>query len=100
VSVGSASEATKLIKLLPYRVRVVHELKPVDVPQRIQFCNWMLKNVHDGLVDPQLLLVNDFHLSCYVNDQNTQIWSDKNPHAVHRILLHVLKDWSVVCCKC
>jgi hypothetical protein len=54
----------------------VNELKPADAPQRIQFCNWMMENVHDGLVDPQLLFITDevnFHLSGYVNSQNTQI---------------------------
>jgi hypothetical protein len=86
VSVGSASRATKLIKFRPYTVRVVYELKPVDAPQRIRFCNWMLKNVHDGLVDPQLLFIADeayFHLSGYVNSQNTRIWSGENPRSVH-----------------
>jgi hypothetical protein len=94
VSVGSASRATKLIKFRLYRVRVVHELKPVDTPQRIRFCNWMLKNVHDGLIDPQLLFITDeayFHLSSYVNSQNTRIWSDENPRSVHQIPLHDIK---------
>jgi hypothetical protein len=57
--IGSASKATKFIKFRPYRVRVLHELKTVDAPQRIRFCNWMLKNMHDGLVDPQLLFITD-----------------------------------------
>jgi hypothetical protein len=86
VSVGSASKATILIKFRPYRVRVVHELKPVYAPQRIRFCNRMLKNVHDGLVDPQLLFIANkayFQLSSNIKPQNTRIWSDKNPHAVH-----------------
>jgi hypothetical protein len=49
LSVGCASNAAKLIKFCPYGVRVVYELKLVDAPQRISFCNCMLKNVHDGL---------------------------------------------------
>jgi inhibitor of nuclear factor kappa-B kinase subunit alpha len=54
----------------------------------------MLKNVHDGLVDPQLLFITDeayFHLSGYVNSQNTRIWSDENPRSVHQIPLHDIK---------
>jgi hypothetical protein len=54
----------------------------------------MLKNVHDGLVDPQLLFITGkayFHLSSYVNSQNIIIWSDENPHAVDQILLHDIK---------
>jgi hypothetical protein len=55
VSVGCASKASKLIKFCLYRVRVMYKLKPADAPQRVQFYNWMLKNVHSGLIDPQLL---------------------------------------------
>jgi hypothetical protein len=42
----------------------------------------------------QLLLITDeayFHLSGYVNSQNTRIWSDENPHAIHQIPQHVIQ---------
>jgi hypothetical protein len=94
VSVASASKVTKLIEFCPYKVRVVHELKPIDALQRIWFCNWMLKNVHNGLRDPQLLVIIDeayFHISGYVIFQNTRIWSDENAHAVYQIPLHDIK---------
>jgi hypothetical protein len=55
VSAGCASKAIKLIQFFLYRVRVMYKLKPTDAPQRVQFYNWMLKNMHSGLVDPQLL---------------------------------------------
>jgi hypothetical protein len=54
----------------------------------------MLKNGHDGLVDSQLLFITDeayFHLSGYVNPQNTRTWYDENPHAVHQTPLHDIK---------
>jgi hypothetical protein len=89
-----ASNVTKLIKFRPYRVRVVNDLTPVYTPQRIWFCNWMLQNVHDWLIDLQLLFITDeayFHWSGYVNSQNTWIWSDEKPHAVHPIPLHYIK---------
>lgn len=57
-SVGFASAATKLIKFLLYKVRFVHEIKPIDATQRIRLCNWMLKNVQSGFADPQLLFIN------------------------------------------
>jgi hypothetical protein len=50
----------------------------------------MLQNVHEGLVDPQLLFKTDgayFHLSGYVNSQNMQIWSDEKTHAFHQVPL-------------
>jgi hypothetical protein len=36
MSAGVASDATKLITFLLYKVRFVHELKPIDAPQRMQ----------------------------------------------------------------
>jgi hypothetical protein len=72
----------------------VHECKPIDCPERIRFCNWILKNVHDGLIVSRLLFITDkacFQSSSYVNSQNARIWSDKNPHAVHQILLCDIK---------
>jgi hypothetical protein len=70
---------------------VVGEFKLVDAPERIQFCNWMLRNAHDGLVNPRLLLITDeayFCLSISVSSQNPWIWSDENSHTVHLIPLH------------
>jgi hypothetical protein len=72
----------------------MHELKHIVAPQRIWFCNWMLKNVHGGLVNSQLLFITNeayFHLSGYVNARNTRIWNDKYPHSVHQIPLHDTK---------
>lgn len=69
------------MNVCPYRVRVVHGLKPVDASQRIQFCGWMLKILHNGLVDPQLLFITDeayFHISSYINSQDTSVWSNGN----------------------
>jgi hypothetical protein len=94
VPVGSASQATELIRFRSYGARLVHEFKDFGASQGIQFCNWILKNMHNGLVDPQLLIVTDeahFHVNSYVNPQSTQIWSDENPHAVNQILLHDMK---------
>jgi hypothetical protein len=69
----------------------VHDIKPTDASQRIKFCNLVLKNVHDGLTCSQLLFITDeayFHLSGCINSENTCIWSDENPHAVHQIPQH------------
>jgi hypothetical protein len=56
----------------------MHKFKPTDAPQIIRFCNLMLKNVHDGFVDPQLLFITDnayFHFSGYVNSRKKRIWN-------------------------
>jgi hypothetical protein len=76
VSIGCTTKAAKLIKFRSYRVGVVQEFKHTDAPQRIRFCNWMKKNAYNGLVDAQLLFIPDeayFHLTAYVNSQNTRI---------------------------
>jgi hypothetical protein len=75
-------------------LRVVRECKHSDAPKRIWFCNWMLKNVHDGHIVSQLLFITDkadFQSRGYVNSQSTRIRSDRNPHAVHQIPLRDIK---------
>jgi hypothetical protein len=50
------------IRFHPYGARPVHEFKCFGASQGIQFFNWILKHVHDGLVDPQLQFVtNEVH---------------------------------------
>ncbi|PNF37420.1 hypothetical protein B7P43_G16027 [Cryptotermes secundus] len=102
VSLGSARTATKLIKFRPYKVTVVHELKEPDHAARIRFCNWLLQNVHDGIVDPQLLFMTDeawFHVGGHVNAQNVRIWSNENPHAIQQVPLHSEKNWLLYLCS-
>jgi hypothetical protein len=68
----------------------VHVLKQPDYAARIRFCNWLLQNVHDGIVDPQVLIMTDeawLHLSGHANAQNVRIWSDENPHAIQQMPL-------------
>jgi hypothetical protein len=87
VSVGSASKAPKLIKFCSYGFRLVHELKTVDALQRIQFCSWMLKNEHDGLIDLQLLVIVSkayLHLS-------VMLILRTHKSGVHQIPLHDIK---------
>jgi hypothetical protein len=66
----------------------VYELKQPDFAARIGFCNRLLQNVHDGIVDTQLLFMTNEHVSGRVDAQNVRIWSDDNPHAIHQVPLH------------
>jgi hypothetical protein len=73
ISLGSAFTVTGLIEFCPYKVTVVHELKQPDYAARINFFNLLLTNVHDGVVDPQLLFITDeawVYLSGPVSAQN------------------------------
>jgi hypothetical protein len=61
----------------------VHALIPTDASQRIRFCKWMLKNVCDGLIDPQLPYITDEHLidkhlSSYVHSQDAENKDSQN----------------------
>ena len=43
--------ATKLLKLKPCKIQVVHTLHQPDLNKRLQFCNWMLEKVNSGKLD-------------------------------------------------
>jgi hypothetical protein len=58
------------------------------------FCSWLLHNVHNGIIDPNLFFMSDeawFHVSGYVNAQNSSIWDTENPHVLHQRPLHDIK---------
>ncbi|PSN46547.1 hypothetical protein C0J52_19601, partial [Blattella germanica] len=79
VSKTSVQHATKLLKLKPYKTRVVHQLLPTDDAGRRNFCNWYLQAIHDGVVDPTLVFFSDetwFHLSGYDGTINAQRYVD------------------------
>lgn len=94
ISKTSVLRGLKSLKFYPYKVSVVHRLKDTDWPARVNFCREMLRSVHDGNVDPSLLFMSDeawFHLSGYVNSQNTRYWDTENPNLVHEVPLHDAK---------
>jgi hypothetical protein len=70
----------------------VQELKPADHEKRICYCEWFTNFIQMKTVD--ILDVTSFtdeawfHLSGYVNTQNTRLWSFENPYAVHEKPLH------------
>jgi hypothetical protein len=49
---------------------VVHELKEPCYVARIPDFNWLLQNVHEGVVDPQLLFIINDAWFCF-SDDNT-----------------------------
>lgn len=91
ISYGSVQKATRLLKLQPYKITAVQELKTGDPAKRLQFCEWVLKSVHDGEIDPYLIFFSDeswFHLSGYVNSQNNRYWNSQKPNLIHEQPLH------------
>ena len=76
----------KELRFRAYRVTVVHELKEPDKGKRVAYCNWLLSAIVNGFFDHMLFFMTEearFHLSGYVNSQNTRYWSQDNSHIVH-----------------
>ena len=55
ISMSSKWWASKLLKWKPYKRTVVHELLPHDHAKRLNFSNWILQIVHNGIIDPHLI---------------------------------------------
>lgn len=78
----------------PYRVTVTQQLLPVDIPRRIEYCQWFNENLRndDNILD--LTFFSDeawFHLSGYINSQNYRTWATENPHTFVETALHPQK---------
>lgn len=94
ISKSAAFVATKLLKLKPYKVTVVHALQPQDPVSRVNYCNWFLQSVHNGEVDPLLTFFTDeawFYLQGHVSTQNNRYWATENPHMIHEVPHHAAK---------
>lgn len=75
-----------------YKVQLVQELKPEDHSHRRNFVDWiqqMNENDHDFVYEK--IIMSDeahFHLSGYVNKQNSRIWGSENPKATISVPIH------------
>lgn len=83
----------KKLNLYPYKIKIVQQLLPIDIPRRLEYCYWFLNNLNvDRLLD--LTFYSDeawFHLSGYVNSQNYRFWTSENPHNFIETPLHSQK---------
>jgi hypothetical protein len=82
----------KRIRLHPYKITAVHELKPGDSAKRVAYCKWFLDFLDgEGEDSWDVTFFTDeayFHLSGYINSQNSRVWCAHNPHAFHESPLH------------
>jgi hypothetical protein len=82
----------KKLKLHPYRVSVVHQLKERGHQSRVDYCTWCQNFlVEEGEEILDVTFFTDeawFHLSEYVNSQNIRLWSSENPHEFKEMALH------------
>jgi len=83
VSKVSVLRATKVLKC--------YHPQYADPSLRLNFCNWLSRNINDGIVVPQLcFMIGEpwFHLSSYINLQ----WVTENPQVICQIPLY---NWKV-----
>ncbi len=72
----------RFLKLKPYRITEIHELKDPDRQKRVEFCQWALTVLdQDETFFDHLWMTDEahFHLNGYVNSQNCRVWALKNP---------------------
>ena len=54
---SSVQRATKLLKLKPYKIPVVHALHQPDLNKKLRFCNWVLEKVNSGELDAKQIFL-------------------------------------------
>jgi hypothetical protein len=88
---STCQRAAKKAGLHAYRFRVVQELKQQEYDKRMTYCRWFQTFIDDnpGILDYTWFSDEAwFHLSGYVNSQNTHLWSSRNPHVLFEEPLH------------
>ena len=91
MSKSSCQHAAKKAKLHAYRYTVVHKLKETDKVKRVSYCQHFQTFLQDNPTILNYTWFTDeawFHLSGYINNQNSRVWASKNPHMIHEEPLH------------
>jgi hypothetical protein len=86
--------AAKKVGLHAYRFRVVQELKQQDYDKRMTYRCWFQTFIDEnpGILDYTWFSDEAwFHLSGYVNYQNTRLWGSENPNTLFEEPLHSQK---------
>jgi hypothetical protein len=90
LSWSTYQRAAKKAGLHAYRFRVVQELND----KCMTYCRWFqtFTDENPGILDYTWFSDEAwFHLSSYVNSQNTRLWGSENPHALFEEPLHSQK---------
>jgi len=88
VSYGMAHTALKnCLRLHPYKITAVHELKPGNSAKEVAYCRWFLDFVDcegEDILDVTFFTDEGYyHLSRHINEQNSSFGCAHNPHAFH-----------------
>jgi len=87
-------------KLLPHKITVVHKLYRNDNEARLNFVNWYCHALHDGEIDPTLLLIRGkawFHLGELMNSQTKKVPHVNNWWIPTHALFHIQHCISLEC---
>ncbi|XP_055387375.1 uncharacterized protein LOC129615958 [Condylostylus longicornis] len=82
------------IRMFPYKIQLVQELKPIDYQQRLDYAISFQQKAEQSPNFIHNLIMSDeahFQLNGFVYKQNCRIWATENPRAVHQRQLHPLK---------
>ena len=80
ISKSSFNRITKTdIKWHPYKIRVVHELKPGDYARRLRFCNWFSQRAQNIRFMSNIVIGDEavFSMDGTVNTQNVRCYAPK-----------------------
>jgi hypothetical protein len=94
----------KNLKLYPYRMSIVHQLKERDHQSCVDYCFWFQNfHVEEGEEILDVTFFTDeawFHLSKYVISQNTRLWCSENPHEFKEMAVHdqKVRVWCAIRC--
>ena len=77
----------KDLGMMPYKVQLVQELKPIDHPIRFRCAKWACdrptEDANFGKKKKKIIISDEAHfdLGVYVNKKNWRIWGTENMHA-------------------
>ena len=72
----------KTLKFWPYKIKLVHAMKPEDWTARVRFAETILENVEQDNLYLENICFSDeatFHVAGVVNRHNVRIWGTENP---------------------
>ncbi|XP_023311192.1 uncharacterized protein LOC111692289 [Anoplophora glabripennis] len=94
LSRGSLQRILHTIRMFPYKIQLVQELKPTDYQQRLDYAIYFRQKAEENHDFIHNLIMSDeahFQLNGFVNRQNCRIWATENPRVVQQRQLHPLK---------
>jgi len=74
------------LRLHAYKIQQKQEIKPDDIPKRVEFATFMLNAIDEDETFLQCNCFSDeatFHVNGGVNRHNCRIWETQQPNEIH-----------------